>query len=175
MGVLAQIFQLLTKVSFLNKSFNLALLPTKKVMVAVLYVRATFLFVIQLVITIIIIQSYQIGLQIPNIIIIIIHKSRSGEATFTVILLFLLVLAQKFMFKNQKFSVFKGKQIIKIVCSLLLHKCKSLQICQKSKVQTPFAFKNSKLVNHCTKVFYSFIFQYISSVFDLIILRLSVL
>ncbi len=43
-GVLAQMFQLLTNVSFLHKSFKLALLPAKKAMVVVLYVSHIFYF-----------------------------------------------------------------------------------------------------------------------------------
>jgi len=52
-----------------------------------------YLFISSLI-NFIIYQIYQIGLRNQNIIAIIIHKSRSGEATFTFILLFLLVLAQ---------------------------------------------------------------------------------
>jgi hypothetical protein len=84
-----------THVSFLHKVSSLHKCPQKKAMNAKQHVIATFLSIIQLVITLIIIQSYQIGLQNQNIIIII-YKSRSGEATFTFILLFLLVFAQIF-------------------------------------------------------------------------------
>ena len=45
-GVLAQMFQFTTNVSFLHKSFNLELLPTKKAMVVVLYVICiSFIFI----------------------------------------------------------------------------------------------------------------------------------
>jgi len=54
-------------------------------------------------------------------------------------------------FSTKSLVFLRATKNLKFVCSLLSQKCKFMQKCQKSKVQTPFALKNAKFVNLCTK------------------------
>ena len=61
---------------------------------------------------------------------------------------------------HPKFSVFKGNKKIKKSLLFAFFLCVGIERGEKSKVQTPFALKNSKLVRVCTNLSFCFLILY---------------